>query len=213
MADGSPDPGVSPEVPGAERLLSVAQVARYCKVTPFMVRRWIAQGHLDTLWLKDRPDEVVRVPDFLKFLHHYAIPIPQDLQDRPARVLIVEDEPQVARTLQLHLEPLGIVTQIAHNGFEAGLAILRFRPHVITLDLAMPTINGWDLLKHLKQQRDLAHIRILVVSALPPLKLQQALAAGAHDYLAKPFPRAELRAKVAALVEGVLATAVPIASA
>lgn len=209
MADGNRGSGTSPEVPGSERTLSIAQVARYCKVNPFMVRRWIAQGHMDTLWLKDRPDEVVRVVDFLKFLHHYAIPIPQDLQDRPARVLIVEDEPQVARTLQLHLEPLGFVTHIAHNGFEAGLAIMRFRPHVITLDLVMPTINGWDLLKHLKQQRDLAHIRILVVSALPPLKLQQALAAGAHDFLAKPFARGDLQAKVTQLADRALATALP----
>ena len=71
-----------------------------------------------------------------------------------------------------------------------------FLPALMTLDLQMPGMDGLKVIEYVRDRPHLARLKILVVSALPENKLQQALSAGADDVLSKPFKPETLLEKV-----------------
>lgn len=167
--------------------LTTGQVAGYCGVNFRTVLRWIERGLLRSYQLPGRGDNRIRVEDFLAFLQEHEMPIPGELQDRGNRILIVEDEAPMAQAIQRTLRSGGFSTTIAANGFTAGAQIALLRPVLVTLDLRIPGIGGIDVLRFIRETERLRSIRVLVVSAMPPRDLDEALEAGADDVLRKPF--------------------------
>lgn len=126
------------------------------------------------------------VKDLVAFLVAHDMPVPAGLRDRK-RVLVVDDDPAMAHAIQRVLNGSGFETRTAGDGFRAGALLATFGPAVMTLDLRMPGIGGMEVLEFLRKSPELADIKVLVISALPREHLQDALAAGAHDALEKPF--------------------------
>ncbi len=83
----------------------------------------------------------------------------------PPRILIVEDDTDVAALLKIMLEGVGYRVGVCHTGIEALEALGAGDYNLITLDLMLPDINGLDIIRRLKQQGDTANIPIVVVSA------------------------------------------------
>jgi DNA-binding response OmpR family regulator len=113
------------------------------------------------------------------------------------RVLIIEDDAALANGLQDNLAFEGYATRIASTGTE-GLIQLRREPFdLVLLDLMLPGISGFDVLRRLPE---VAHRpRVIVVSARDAESdIVRALDLGAHDYVRKPFGLAELLARVKA---------------
>jgi signal transduction histidine kinase/CheY-like chemotaxis protein len=107
----------------------------------------------------------------------------------PARgdVLVVEDDPGAVRLLRAYLEPEGIELRVAEDA-ETALALARsHRPNAIVLDVILPGIDGWDLLRTLKGDRELRDIPVVIVTVVDERELGFAL--GAVDYLVKPVSR------------------------
>jgi excisionase family DNA binding protein len=192
------------------KILTTGAIAKYCSVHFRTVIRWIEKGHLKSYKLPGRGDNRVRADDFLEFLREHQMPIPEDLQDRSRRILIVEDEASVAKAMQRVLRRAGFETETASDGFVAGAQACTFAPSVITLDLMMPLVGGLDVLKFIRGSEVLKEVKVLVVSALDKKELDKALEEGADDILAKPFKNQELIEKVSRLA-GVEATAGPLA--
>ncbi len=114
------------------------------------------------------------------------------------RVLIIEDERKVARFIQKGLAAEGMEATVAETG-EDGLR-LAMEPNfdVITVDLALPRANGFDVIRALRERGSAAAILVLSARGALPDKLL-GFGAGADDYLAKPFAFDELVVRIRAL--------------
>jgi DNA-binding response OmpR family regulator len=116
----------------------------------------------------------------------------------PARILIVEDEPQLRGLLRLYLERAGYVVSDAGDGATALEAFAADGADLVVLDLMLPGLQGEAVLEGLREQAD---VPILITSAKrTDAERIAGLRLGADDYLAKPFNPHELTARVAAIL-------------
>lgn len=116
----------------------------------------------------------------------------------PARVLVVDDEPQIRRFLDISLRAQGYKVELAANGGE-GLAALATRgADLVILDLGLPDRDGHEVLRELRQWSQVPVI-MLTVRAGEAEKVN-ALDGGANDYVTKPFGIQELMARVRSLL-------------
>jgi len=116
------------------------------------------------------------------------------------RILIVEDEPTIARNLYDYLERQGFAPDAAYEGHGA-LALLRAAPFdAMVLDLGLPGLGGMDVLRVLRQDAS-ARCPVLVLTARDRIEDKlQAFDLGAEDYLVKPFALAEVAARLKVLL-------------
>lgn len=116
--------------------------------------------------------------------------------DRAAKILIVDDEPQITRVLRTALSTQGYSLRVAANGVEGMEAIHAWKPDLIITDVSMPQMNGVELCREI---RAVSQIPIIVLSVRnQDLMKIEALDAGADDYVTKPFSIQELQARVRA---------------
>ncbi len=105
-------------------------------------------------------------------------------------VLVIDDDPIVSELMQRVLGKEGFRVECAADG-EAGLRLAHeLQPDVITLDVMMPGLDGWDVLNMLKHDQDLANIPVIMLTIVDQKNLGFAL--GAADYLTKPIEREQL---------------------
>jgi len=111
-----------------------------------------------------------------------------------ARILVVDDEPQIQRFLRPALETAGYVVEPAASGQECLRLVAARAPDAVLLDLGLPDLDGQEVLLRL---RAFSQVPVVVVSARdkPGAKIQ-ALDAGADDYVEKPFDLGELLARL-----------------
>jgi CheY-like chemotaxis protein len=114
------------------------------------------------------------------------------------RVLVVDDDPEIVTFLATLLELEGIESQVATSA-AAALAMLERAgpPELVLLDIAMPDRDGLDLCRALKKDPRTRDVPVFVVSARPGKDVvERALAAGAEEFIRKPFENRELIARI-----------------
>ena len=118
---------------------------------------------------------------------------------RPPRVLVVEDDDEIALALQRSLRMEGYDVRLAEDGVDALDQAHAFLPDVVLLDLGLPKLDGIEVAKELRKRED--DVGILMLTARDGLEDRVAgLDTGADDYLVKPFERQELLARMRALL-------------
>jgi DNA-binding response OmpR family regulator len=115
-----------------------------------------------------------------------------------ATVLVVEDDPAIARVLRLLLERSGFVVNPAGDGLTAVDRFDREPPDLVLLDVALPDIDGWTVLRHIRGD-SASDVPVVVVTSHVQSR-DRSLAEGADAFVAKPFDNAELVAQVDALL-------------
>lgn len=196
--------------------LKPSEIASYCNVHQRSVSRWIANGELKGHKLPGRGNYRVLLEDFLSFLNKHKIPLSQDFisdyqiaesglhsdKERDlAKVLIIDDEPQYRKAIRRVIGNDYLI-QEAGDGFMAGIAISEFKPSLITLNLSMPGMDGFQVISFIREKEEFKAIKILVISALNDVELEKAKTMGANDALSKPFDNSILLEKINALIQG-----------
>ncbi len=113
-------------------------------------------------------------------------------------ILIVEDDPNISELVQMYLEKEGYQTKIAADGGQ-GVALFRqIRPDLVLLDLMLPVMDGWGVLRAIRQD---SKTPVIMLTAKGETNDKvQGLKQGADDYLTKPFEMKELLARVEAVL-------------
>ena len=180
--------------------LTSSEAARICGVSFRTVIRWIERNELQGYRLPGRGDYRVLATELRRFMSLHGIPEPEDMPGQPRRILVVDDEAAMASAIKRTLRRDGFEVATASDGFLAGSMLHIFKPHLMTLDIHMPGIDGFGVLRFLREQPPPFPLKVLVVSGESEPRLRQALELGAHGALAKPFENEDLRQAVARIL-------------
>jgi CheY-like chemotaxis protein len=118
------------------------------------------------------------------------------------KVLIVDDNKDICHLLGHILEEAGYQIFYANNGLQALTQAQSQQPDLILMDLSLPELDGWEVLKRLRNQPMFSHIPIIALTAFVNVKTHsKALAAGFSYYLPKPFQINEMLKVIAELLQ------------
>lgn len=120
-----------------------------------------------------------------------------------AKVLVIEDSASVRRLIEVCLRVLDVELSAAEDGV-AGLEVARsVLPEVIVLDVGLPGMDGWEVLRNLRADDTTRDVKVLVLTAhAQPEVAEQAAQGGADDFMTKPFRPIELRERIEKLIAG-----------
>jgi len=119
---------------------------------------------------------------------------------RLGRILVVEDEQDVAELVRYHLSKEGYDVRVSSNGADALRQVREVRPELVLLDIMVPQLNGWEVCRRLKQDVQTRGISVIMVTG----RVEEGdkvlgFEMGADDYVTKPFSPRELLARVRAV--------------
>ena len=119
----------------------------------------------------------------------------------PVRVLVVEDERDIAALVSYHLTKEGYRVRTAESGQEALQAMSADRPDLVILDLMLPGFSGYEVLSEMRRRPDSMEVPVIVLSARrDEADRVKGLELGADDYVTKPFSHRELIARMRAVL-------------
>jgi excisionase family DNA binding protein len=182
---------------------STGEIAKFCDVNLRTVIRWIEKGELEGFKLPGRGNNRITEAAFLRFLSRHNIPMPDELKGTLSLgqgILIVDDEEPVANAIQRVLRGAGYKTHTAQDGFRAGSMLVQLKPELITLDLCMPGLDGFDVIRFVRDTPEISHVKIITISALDKAQLEESVQCGADAYLQKPFLNSDLLRLVEELI-------------
>ncbi len=120
------------------------------------------------------------------------------MPDKKKLIVCIEDEPEMIDLVKLILRRADFDFVGAVGGREGLEAVRRFKPDLVLLDLMMPDVDGWDVYRQMKSDRELSSIPVIVITAKAQ-SIDRVLGlhiAGVDDYITKPFGPHELLASV-----------------
>jgi CheY-like chemotaxis protein len=125
-----------------------------------------------------------------------------DEVEAPARILVVDDNEDNRAVLRRRLERQGYAVEEAADGNAALTSVGESSFDLVLLDMLMPGLDGYEVLKRLKGDTSTAHLPVIMISALDDMaSIAPCIEAGAEDYLPKPFDPVLLRARIGASLE------------
>ena len=185
------------------RHLSTFDVAAMLDVDPGSVANWIDSGLLRAHRTPGGHRRVA-AEDLLEFLREHNMPIPPELEARPVRVVVVDDEPAVTEMIAraIRSEHPDYEVAEAHDGFKAGSIIATLKPDVVILDLRMPGMDGFEVCKSIKSEQATRHSTVIAVTAYDSEEnTRRIMDCGAAACLPKPLDLSELLRRVEAAVK------------
>lgn len=117
------------------------------------------------------------------------------------RILLIEDEEDIASLIKLHAELSGYKLHVEVDGINGFRAVERERPDLIILDIMLPGQNGFDVCRKIKSHSELRHIPVIILTAkAEELDVVLGLELGADDYISKPFSPKVLFSRIKAVL-------------
>lgn len=176
-----------------DEFLTPNQVADRLLVAPVTVRLWASKGLLPSVTTPGGHRRF-SVRDVEAFVALRQV-VQETPRQTPSRVLIIDDDAQFARYLEnlLSMRMPGLRIDTALDGFSAGIKCEALRPDVVTLDLQMPDMNGFEVCRLLRRMFGRTKPRIVALTGYPSREnVEQIMAAGADACLAKTARPEEL---------------------
>ena len=187
-----------------DEVFTVFKASQHCNVSPKTIINWIDAGHIKAYRTPGGHRRINR-RDLEDFMRKQGIPIPEAEveDDGRKKILVVDDDPIIVESIVQALEEDEHDYEVisAADGFEAGLQVNHFKPHLLILDIMMPDIKGYEVCQKIKSNKETCDTRIIVLSAyLDEEKFKQMKDHGADACFSKPLPLPQLKEEVARLL-------------
>ena len=165
--------------------LTLGQAARYLGVAQSTIRKWSDQGRLPAFYTPGGHRRYRR-RDLDSFVAGSGGGPGVGIRGTPL-VLIVDDDPRIREFVRVNLEMDGYTVREAGSADE-GLAVLDEEPpDLILLDVMMPGVDGWEMLRRVHERHGMGEIPVIMFSGQVESSNDDAVARGAHGFLGKPF--------------------------
>ncbi len=172
-----------------KKVLTIPQAAEYCAVERMTMWRWVKAGYIEAFVTPGGHYRIKR-EDLMAFLENKGLPSRKTVSRDTARILVVDDDTDVCEVLRRIFKKERFEVDIALNGFEAGVKVLRFNPDIIVLDLVMPGIDGFEVCKLIKSNPKTSRIKILIYTGHDTEEnMNKAVEAGVDGFLNKTVPK------------------------
>lgn len=182
-------------------VFTTGEVAEICRISQQTVIRCFDSGKLRGFRVPGSRFRRIPREALTEFMKAHRIPI-ENLGSGKKKVLVVDDDAAVVEMLEDILTRDGrFEVRSAANGFDAGAMTKEFRPDILLLDYMLPDINGNVVCQRIREDSDLVDTRIIIVSgAVDPSEIEALRAAGADDFIKKPFDIEQLIARMVELL-------------
>ncbi len=181
-------------------ILTIPQSAEYCSVTRMTMWRWVKAGKINTSVTPGGHHRILK-EDLEAFFREKGMELIADKHFPPTKILIVDDDSLIQKSLTRLFSIRGYETETASDGFEAGAKAMQFSPDLIILDLVMPRMDGFEACKFLKENLETSHIKILILTGYDSKEnKEEIIKAGADAYLLKPVKNDTLLNKIKELL-------------
>jgi excisionase family DNA binding protein len=171
------------------------EIARMLGVSPTTAVNWIRAGRMPAYRTPGGHRRVKR-DDLLKFVRDNGFPMPPDLDNKTLRVLVIDDDPGVREMLAeafVELSPPDEVeVATAADGTTGLIEVGRFKPQVLVLDILLPGIDGFEVLRRLKQNETISPRVLAISGSRDPEIGPTAIRSGAEKFFPKPLDPMEL---------------------
>lgn len=172
-----------------EALYTTHDISQLLQVDPSTVSKWIDRGIL-TAFRTPGGHRRVRSSDLRTFLIAHQMPIPDELGSGTIRLLVVDDEKPVLDAIKRAFKPFSEQVQLTttSSGIEALLIVSELKPHGMLIDLNMPEVDGYEVVRRIKARKPLEGVRLITMTARDSAEAQaESLKAGAVACLGKPL--------------------------
>jgi excisionase family DNA binding protein len=166
--------------------LTLGQAAKYLGVAQSTIRKWSDQGRVPTFYTPGGHRRYRRrdLDAFLERSGPAAMTGPL--------VLIVDDDERLRQYLRVNLELEGYAVKEAGSGDEGLAAVEDEPPDLILLDVMMPKVDGWEMLRRLQERHGIGSIPVIMFSGTAEESAAEAAARGAQAFIGKPFDPQQL---------------------
>jgi excisionase family DNA binding protein len=181
---------------GDPEWLTLGQAARFLGVAQSTIRKWSDQGRVPAFYTPGGHRRFRRA-DLDAFLARSG---PGRQQAGPA-ILLVDDDERMRELVRTELEREGYDVQEAASADEGLASIETRKPELVLLDVMMPHVDGWEMLRRIQERYGAGAIPVLMFSGQVDEKARrQAASSGARGFIGKPFDLAELVEQTKAVV-------------
>lgn len=169
------------------------QVAKMLGVSPPTVVNWINSGLVNAYRTPGGHRRITQ-DELISFAqtHNYPLSVDgakEDVSTPTVRVLIVDDEPDFCDLVRNYLNVRGnLEVEVALSGFAAGLTIARFKPAVVVMDILMPDMDGFEVLKMMRSDPEMQEIPVIACTAYRDLQIEERVRRESFQgYIEKPL--------------------------
>ena len=183
-------------------VFTTGEAAKICKVSQQTIIRCFDSGQLKGFRVPGSRFRRIPREQLFSFMKDNGIPT-DALESGKRKILIVDDDEELVELLSdVFVRDQRFEVRKTNNGFDAGMLVKEFRPDIVVLDVMLPDINGKEVCQRVRSDAALDDVRIICISGMVEQdKVQDLLAAGANDFMQKPFAVETLLEKVCGLLE------------
>lgn len=169
-------------------VFTTGEAAKICKVSQQTIIRCFDNGTLKGFRVPGSRFRRIPRDQLFAFMKDNGIPT-DALESGKRKVLIVDDDQELVDLLVDAFDRTALFDiKTANNGFDAGMLVKEFRPDLVVLDIMLPDINGREVCQRVRMDPTLEAVKILCISGMVEQdKINDLRAAGANDFMQKPF--------------------------
>jgi excisionase family DNA binding protein len=183
-------------------VFTTGEAAKICKVSQQTIIRCFDSGQLKGFRVPG--SRFRRIPREQLFMFMRDNGIPTDaLESGKRKILVVDDDLELVELITEVLERDGrFEVRSVNNGFDAGMMVKEYHPDLIVLDVMLPDINGKEVCQRVRAEKAMDEVRIICISGMvEDDKIGELRAAGADDFMHKPFEVEKLLERMCELLD------------